>query len=149
MSKEEISKARAFAQSKNRPGNCKNKEECEAYCEDIKNIDSCLSFAEENGFIGATELKEAKQVVKALKEGANLPGGCKNKKECEAYCENTDHIEECVAFAEKAGFMSGSELEEAKKRPRRSNRGSNRPAIARARLNATPTAPILPTWKNV
>ena len=115
MSKEEISKARAFAQSKNRPGNCKNKEECEAYCEDIKNIDSCLSFAEENGFIGATELKEAKQVVKALKEGANLPGGCKNKKECEAYCENTDHIEECVAFAEKAGFMSGSELEEAKK----------------------------------
>ena len=80
MSKEEISKARAFAQSKNRPGNCKNKEECEAYCEDIKNIDSCLSFAEENGFIGATELKEAKQVVKALKEGANLPGGCKNKK---------------------------------------------------------------------
>ena len=115
MSKEEISKARAFAQSKNRPGNCKNKEECEAYCEDIKNIDSCLSFAEENGFIGATELKEAKQVAKALKEGANLPGGCKNKRECEAYCENTDHIEECVAFAEKAGFMSGSELEEAKK----------------------------------
>ena len=26
------------------------------------------------------ELKEAKQVAKALKEGANLPGGCKNKK---------------------------------------------------------------------
>ena len=115
MSKEEISKARAFAKSKNRPGDCKNETECEAYCEDIKNIDLCLSFAEKNGFIDEKELKEAQQVAKALKEGANLPGGCGNKKQCETYCENTDHIEECVAFAEKAGFMSGEELEEAKK----------------------------------
>ena len=115
MSEEEISKARAFVKSENRPGDCKNEKECEAYCEDIENIDMCLSFAEENGFIDEKELKEAKQVVKALREGANLPGGCENKKECEAYCENTDHIEECVAFAEKAGFMSGAELEEAKK----------------------------------
>ena len=115
MSEEEISKARAFAKSKNRPGNCKNETDCEAYCENIKNIDSCLSFAEENGFMDEKELKEAKQVAKALKEGANLPGGCGSKKDCEAYCENTDNIEECVAFAEKAGFMSGEELEEAKK----------------------------------
>ncbi|MEK7157601.1 MAG: hypothetical protein AAB688_00820, partial [Patescibacteria group bacterium] len=115
MSEEEVSKAKAFAKSKNRPGNCKNEKECEVYCEDINNIDSCLSFAEKNGFIDEKELKEAKQVAKALKEGANLPGECGNKKECEAYCENTDHIGECVAFAEKVGFMSGTELEEAKK----------------------------------
>ena len=46
MSEEEVSKAKAFAKSKNRPGNCKNEKECEVYCEDINNIDSCLSFAE-------------------------------------------------------------------------------------------------------
>lgn len=133
MSEEEISKARAFANSKNRPGDCKNEKECESYCENIKNIDSCLSFAEENGFIGEKELKEARQVSKALKEGTNLPGGCGNKKECEAYCENTDHIDECVSFAEKAGFMSGSELEDAKKAAKAISSGVKPPGSCRGK----------------
>lgn len=116
MSPEEIKKAKAFIKAgKNGPGSCKSKDECEAYCDDIKNIEACLAFAEENDFMDEKEIKEAKQVAKALKEGASLPGGCKNKEQCEDYCENTDHINECIAFAEKAGFMSGAELEEAKK----------------------------------
>lgn len=134
MSPEEIKKAKAFMKAgKIGPGGCKNEKECEAYCEDIKNIDSCLSFAEENGFMGERELKEAKQVAKALKEGANLPGGCKNKKECESYCENTDHMQECIAFAEKAGFMSGEELEEAKKAAKAISSGIKPPGNCRGK----------------
>lgn len=115
MSKEEVKKAKAFAEIGSGPGGCQSKDECEAYCEDQNNMDACLAFAEENNFMDENELKEAKQVAQALKEGASLPGGCQNKKKCEAYCDDSEHMDECLSFAEKAGFMGGGELEDAKK----------------------------------
>src|SRR3989344_5759140 len=42
-------------------------------------------------------------------------GNCQSKEECEVYCKDGAHIEECIAFAEAAGFMSQEELEDAKR----------------------------------
>ncbi len=36
-------------------------------------------------------------------------GNCKDKAVCFAYCDNPDHIVECVAFAEREGLMSKKE----------------------------------------
>jgi len=97
------------------PGNCTTHGECENYCEDTANIDECLAFAEDHDIIPKEELKEARKIAKALHDGAQLPGGCTSKQSCETYCEEGAHIEECVAFAEKAGFMDEREIEEMKK----------------------------------
>lgn len=117
MTKSEIKEAREFAKRGIRrgPGSCTTQAQCENYCDDINNIEECLAFAEEHDMIPEDELKEARQVAKALRQGAELPGGCTNKRSCEAYCEDSTHIEECVAFAEKAGFISGKELEEVRR----------------------------------
>lgn len=116
MSKEELAMARKFlAMGQQGPGGCTSKESCEAYCNDAVHIDECLAFAEQYGLISPDELEEAKKVQAALKKGAVLPGGCRNKNECEAYCENPDHMEACIAFAEAAGFIPQEELENAKK----------------------------------
>ncbi len=116
MSKDEAKKVKAFFQASMKgPGGCNNKEECEVYCDDSDNIETCLDFAKKNNLMSDDELEEAEKVAKALKEGAQLPGGCKNKKACEAYCDNPDNIEECIAFAEKAGFIPQDELRDAKK----------------------------------
>lgn len=114
---EEASQAREFADvlKGGGPGGCTGKESCENYCNDINNMDECLSFAEEHKLMSADELKEAKSVQKALREGAKLPGGCKNKEECEKYCGNENNILECVAFAEKAGFIGKEEAEMVRK----------------------------------
>ena len=114
MSDEEIETAKKFG-GKSGPGSCRSQEACEIYCEDTDNIEECLSFAEKNNIIPAEELKEAKKVAQALRAGAKLPGGCKNKKDCESYCENPDKVEECVLFAEAAGFMSKEEAEMVRK----------------------------------
>lgn len=116
MSEEEATKAKAFAQAGMKgPGGCAGKEECEAFCDDSANMEACINFAKENGMMDKEEIQEAEKILKVIKEGSQLPGGCKNKKDCESYCDNPEHMEECLAFAEKAGFISGGELEEAKK----------------------------------
>lgn len=91
------------------PGNCRGKEECQAYCEDPAHAEECINFALEYGFMSPEEAEQAKKMLAAgLTAG---PGGCKGKEECEAYCNDITHTEECVDFALKAGFMSPEEAE--------------------------------------
>jgi hypothetical protein len=93
-------------------GNCVDKTACKAYCDKSENVDACLSFAEKNNLMSNDEIKAAKGFKKT---GMTGPGGCKGKNECSTYCSGPDHMDECVAFAEKNGLMSGKKLDEAKK----------------------------------
>lgn len=116
MSKEEAEYAKKFiAAGSVGPGGCISPDSCEAYCNDVNNINECLEFAERTGILPPQELEEARKVQAALAAGAQLPGGCRNKDECDAYCENPDHMEECIAFGEAAGFIPPDELAEARK----------------------------------
>lgn len=117
ISRRDIKKAEALLSSLDSggPGGCKTKEACETFCNDVNNIETCIGFAEKHGLMDADELKESKQVVRALRKGAKLPGGCANKEACETYCQDPNHVEECVAFAEAAGFIKPEEAKEARK----------------------------------
>jgi hypothetical protein len=115
MSQEEIEQAKKFiAAGSEGPGGCQTKDSCEEYCNDISHIDECISFAEKNDLIPPEELAEAKQVQAAIKKGVKPPA-CGNKKACEVYCDNPEHMEECISFAKEAGFLQGKELEDAQK----------------------------------
>ena len=115
MSAEEAAEARRFARIGSGPGGCKSKSECATYCDSVDNINSCLQFAEQNNLIDENELAEARKVAEALKSGAKMPGGCKNKAQCETYCESADRMSECLDFAERAGLIPEDELDEARK----------------------------------
>ncbi len=91
------------------PGGCKSENECRTYCDNINNIEVCVSFAEVNNLMSSNELKEAKMAMEAIKKGAKPPAGCRGKKECDAYCSTPENVEECVAFGEAAGFISPNE----------------------------------------
>lgn len=116
LSEEEIRAAeKVMDVSGGGPGGCKSKSACESYCDDVSHIDECIAFAEENGLMKGKELEEAKKVRAVIQSGGKLPGGCKNKTACENYCQSSEHMEECLAFAEASGFLSPEELEQAKK----------------------------------
>jgi len=115
MTPEEAELARAVGVLDIGPGGCQSHEECEAYCENIANINECLAFAEEFDVLSPDELEDARRVADALASGAELPGGCTSEDSCERYCEDVAHIDECLAFAEAAGFLSPEELEEARR----------------------------------
>lgn len=116
LSEDEIEKVKRFINAGSKgPGGCDSQKSCEEYCNNINNINECLAFAETHGMMDAKELEEAKKVQLALAKGAKLPGGCENKNECEQYCENPEHMEECITFAQTAGFIPPDELEDARK----------------------------------
>ncbi len=106
-----------FAQAlkKGGPGGCQTQSSCETYCNEASRLNECLVFAEKHNLMKGSELEEAKKVQAVLAGGGSLPGGCKNKKECDAYCGGPDHADECLAFAEKAGFMPPEEIKQARK----------------------------------
>jgi len=115
MSEEEIRMAKSLEGVGSRgPGGCKTKNSCEEYCNSIDNISECISFAEKNNLISGKELEKAKKVKNAIERGVKPPA-CGNKKACDQYCENSNHMEECINFGIEAGFMEGKELEDAQK----------------------------------
>ncbi len=114
ISEEEAARADKFAAAGPGPGGCQGVA-CESYCDDMSHAEECVAFAQEHGFADKGEIERVQKITKILKDGAGMPGGCQGKKECESYCSDTSHAEECLAFAEKAGFMPKEELERARK----------------------------------
>lgn len=96
------------------PGGCTTKEECENYCDDPINAEECFAFAEAAGFIAPEEIEGARQAMRIIAEGRG-PGDCTSERECRAYCDDEAHFEECFAFAEEAGFVTGEEAERFRK----------------------------------
>ena len=111
---DEINVAEKVLGIKGGPGGCNSKKSCEDFCNDVSQINECIIFAEENGLMKGKELEEAKKIRVALQSGQKMPGDCRNKIACENYCRGSEHIDECLAFAESAGFLSPEELEQAK-----------------------------------
>ena len=112
MSTDEARQARKFSRLGGKgPGGCTSKDSCESYCEDPTHMRQCIDFAKQSGLMDEEELEEAEKVVAYLDAGGAMPGGCRGERECRAYCESGEHIEECTEFALKAGFMSEKDAE--------------------------------------
>ena len=78
--------------------NCTNKTDCRIYCDEPKNAETCFVFAEKNDLMSEKEIAVAKKFLAGEIKG---PGGCNNKDTCEEYCNDINHINECISFAEK------------------------------------------------
>ncbi|MBM3257102.1 MAG: hypothetical protein FJY98_02110 [Candidatus Liptonbacteria bacterium] len=133
------------------PGGCKSEQECKTYCSDFSHAEECFEFAKKAGIIqakgqarpggpgpqhGDDDLSpEQFQKVMELAKKGETPGGCKSKEACEAYCNGPAHGEECVAFAEKAGFMSRDEAERIRKTGGKGPGGCSSPRACEAYCN--------------
>lgn len=115
MPKEELDRAKRFADAGGKgPGGCQGKNSCDTYCNDISNVDECVSYAEKNGLMPSGELAEAKKVQAAIKRGVKPPA-CGNKKECDVFCSQPENMESCMNFALEAGLMDEREKGDAQK----------------------------------
>jgi hypothetical protein len=93
-------------------GNCADTSACRAYCDDSAHVTACLAFAEQHGLMSASEVVAAKKITSGKLQG---PGGCTTKAACETYCDDMDHVTECVSYAEQQGVLPPEKLAEVKK----------------------------------
>lgn len=110
----EIKKVQSAIKRGVKPPPCSGKKGCDAYCSDPSNMESCITFALEAGFMEESEKDEAQKMLQAIKKGVK-PLPCKSKEQCESYCSQDAHMDECIAFGEAAGFMTPEEAIMAKK----------------------------------
>lgn len=114
---EELAEARKVAQALDRgiqPPPCNSKGECEKVCRRPENMKACILFAKEAGLMSSEEEAETEKVLAAMEKGVQPPA-CGGKDECEEYCSAPENLEECLAFAEAAGFMTAEEAVMARK----------------------------------
>ena len=97
-----------------KPPACRNKKECDVYCEDPSHMKECITFGEAAGFLGGRELEDAKKMLIAIDKGA-VPPPCRGREACEVYCTEPDHMEACMTFALAAGFMTPEEAKDSEK----------------------------------
>lgn len=97
-----------------KPPPCKNKELCEAYCEDPSHMEECINFGVEAGFLEGKEREDAEKMLQAIKRGATPPP-CRGRTQCQKYCSQPENMELCINFATEAGFMSEEEKENSQK----------------------------------
>ncbi|MBZ9577620.1 hypothetical protein KJA13_01095 [Patescibacteria group bacterium] len=90
------------------PGNCGTKKNCDAYCSKPAHTKECIQFTRRAGLISAEEAAQAEKVMPLMAKGES-PGDCKSKEECETYCADESHTEECVSFILKAGLITEEE----------------------------------------
>lgn len=131
MSREELKEAKkvqaAVARGIIPPAGCNTKESCDIYCSDPEHMEECIEFAVSAGLMLQDELEEAKKVLAVIKKGVKQPA-CYSKEECDIYCSEPGHMEECMEFAVAAGFMSPDEAEENKKMFKAIEKGIKPPA---------------------
>lgn len=96
-------------------GNCSDQKNCEAYCEQVDHMQTCISFARKNAMLSKSDLDKSERVIKRITEG-KTPGQCKTRGECESFCRgNTKNMKACVSFAEEMNILPPAELAQAKK----------------------------------
>ena len=97
-----------------KPPPCRGKQACDAYCQQPDNMEVCMNFAIEAGFMPEAEKENAQKMLSAIKKGVKPPN-CRGKDECDSYCQSDEHFDECANFAEAAGFMSAEDATMARK----------------------------------
>jgi len=118
MDKEELEKIKQtrdlLKSNIKRPGDCADEASCHAYCSDISHGEECMNFAVEAGLMPKEKVEVARKMMRSLSSGSG-PGGCKTPDECRRICENPEHKDRCIAFAQDHGAISAKEAEFAKK----------------------------------
>ncbi len=93
------------------PGGCTNQEECKDFCDQEENMETCLQYDVDNGFMTQ---EKANQIMEGLGGRKDIvgPGGCTSPEECKNYCNNQENLQECLDFSVAEGRMDQDQADE-------------------------------------
>ena len=104
-------------------GNCGSQEACSDFCDKETNRVACISWAESKGLITSQKAVKMKDMdrMRQYAEGENVdpvygPGNCQTPEECDAYCRQEDHLDECMQYSVDNGYIDQEEADRIKEK---------------------------------
>ncbi|MBI2113398.1 MAG: hypothetical protein HYT50_02370 [Candidatus Wildermuthbacteria bacterium] len=103
------------------PGGCATDQVCREYCSQEANFEECSEFGKLHGLITDQDVEKGREAVERRREIQETlsqqggPGACASEQECKNYCEDVEHAQECVAFAEQHNLISPEDAMRIKK----------------------------------
>ena len=104
-------------------GGCADRTACKAYCDIEANYSACSSYAQSRGLKRLEQAQQnntdrSKLLEKIKTDGG--PGKCGANasdpvQACKAYCDDTTHIQACVAYGKTHSLFKGEALQKAEK----------------------------------
>ncbi len=94
-------------------GNCASIDECDAFCRRPENKDKCSEYAKKTDMQEYYEEDFGEESTEEDHQGGQPPGisfpiaqlgNCGSMEECDLYCQQPDHQEQCIAFARQHGL---------------------------------------------
>jgi hypothetical protein len=107
-------KFHAALTANNKPVDCHDQHTCETFCQMRSNNERCLKFAKDNELIEDEKAEEISKFQRAINAG-ETPGDCDSKETCRTYCSQEANQAECLAFAEKFGWIKSADAEKLRK----------------------------------
>jgi hypothetical protein len=72
-------------------------------------MEECINFAIEADMVSQQEKEKAQNMLVVIKQGITPPA-CKGEQECQKYCAQESHLEECIKFGEATGMMNAEDV---------------------------------------
>ena len=95
-------------------GSCQMGSDCRNFCNRDENITQCIDFADKYDLLSTSNIEIAQKFTKAVGTGGG-PGSCKTLEQCERYCDDSAHTNECLDYVGKRELLPIEELNRVRK----------------------------------
>lgn len=95
-------------------GNCQIGSDCRNFCNRDENITQCIDFADKYDLLSPSNIEISRAFTQAIGSGGT-PGGCRTLEECDHYCDDNTHTNECLDYVGKKKLVAEEELKATRK----------------------------------
>lgn len=114
VNEHQLTKADVLSFNISELGNCEIGSDCRNFCNRPENMTQCMDFADKYDLLSPSNIEISRAFTKAIGSGGT-PGGCRTLEECDHYCDDSTHTNECLDYVGKKKLVAEDELSAARK----------------------------------
>ncbi len=95
-------------------GNCQIGSDCRNFCNRPENATQCINFADTYDLLSVSNIEISRAFTAAIGSGGT-PGSCRTLEECDHYCDDSTHTNECLDYVGKKKLVAEEEVSAARK----------------------------------
>ncbi len=105
----QLTKADVLSFNISQLGNCQIGSDCRNFCNRDENIAKCIDFADTYDLLSSSNIEISRAFTAAIGSGGT-PGSCRTLEECDHYCDDSTHTNECLDYVGKKKLVAEKEL---------------------------------------